>query len=205
MKKDQTGAQQLVNEIEADGKFDFGKLTDGSYTVYITKTTDKDFNNNTVNIIDILEACQFEIIDGQIILINGDTPTSVEAMVLKNIVDYPNVEGEDQLTASFESSKDDTEAKYQEFIKTKPVEPSEQEKPDEDNKNPNTPPSGGNNENPSSGNEQNNNNDIQQEENNNIDDSKLPNTSDIAIDIYALIMSLSLVGIIFIIYKKNKE
>ncbi len=218
MKTDENMQEQLVKEISGDGKFDFGKLADGTYTIYITEKTKKDFNNNEVNVIDILKSCQFEIIDGEILLQSEDGLIYADAIVLKSIVDYPDSEGEEKLKASFESSKEDTENRYLEFLKTKPVESENPPKPDDDKQGGNSENNSGNEQDIDQNNNQNNNSngnnssnndntltDNTSNQDNTVSNSPLPKTSDIAIGLYVIIMVSSITGIILITHKKNKK
>ena len=91
--RDEKGVEITPKELTTNGKFDFGILPDGEYTVetYLPKAK-RIANASELDIIDYVEVCKFSILNGEIIYKSAEDEDSIyaESLVLVNIVDYPD-------------------------------------------------------------------------------------------------------------------
>lgn len=224
------GTITFINEITSDGKIDFGKLKDGKYSVSVVNVPEEDFNGNKLDFVKIVGNYEFNISEGKIAYLNLGDVELVDNIILVNIVDYPD-EDETDLEATAVTPEYykttmkndpnfDIEKALQEFLATKPQEPEENpdnppsKEPDDnkpgegDNGNQNKPtenPKPDNDKKPGdNGNSGNNNNDNNTPKDDTVSKVPLPKTSDIAIGLFVIVMVVSLVGIVVIVYKKNK-
>lgn len=176
-KVDDEGIETLVDEIQANGKYDFGKLPNGKYIVSEIVVPEKDFEGNDLNIINSIGFFHFEVKDGEVLFVTTDESIYTQnGLVLVNIVDYLD-EDESELKAYatsgiFYTNNDKTiEEQYEEF------ENSNFSKQPEENSSNNS------------------------EEN----EKDSPKTSDTPIIMYRIGMIISLIGIIIILYKKYRN
>ncbi len=177
-KVDDEGIETVVDEIQANGKYDFGKLPNGKYIVSEVVVPEKDLAGNDLNIINSIGFFHFEVKDGEVLFVTSDESIYTQnGLVLVNIVDYPD-EDESELKAYatsgiFYTNNDKTiEEQYEEF------ENSNFEKQPEENENPSE---------------------------DDADEKDSPKTSDMPIIIYRVGMVVSLIGIIAILYRKYRK
>lgn len=176
-KVDDDGLEALVDEIQANGKFDFGELPNGKYIVSEVVVPEQDLAGNDLDIINSIGFFHFEVKDGEVLFVASNGPVYTQnGLVLVNIVDYPD-EDESELKAYATSgifyTKDDKtiEEQYEEFENSNFTKQPEE------------------NENPTTGDK----------------DSNHPETSDIPIGIFVISMISSIIGISYIVLKKKAK
>ncbi len=130
--KDENGVEITPKELTANGKFDFGELPDGDYTIetILPKTRTVSLASE-LNIIDYVKISTFKIKNGEILYANIETSESqaeyAESLVLVNIVDYPDETGEEELTAimgageNYSSGEKTIEKLYEEYAEVKEI------------------------------------------------------------------------------------
>ena len=209
---------RITNEGEKDvtelnptkGKYEIKGLEDGEYKIsVIGELPNKDINGKEINIVNVVKDYTFNVKDGKVsYIISKEEETDViytNTLVLTNIVDYPDVEEDtDKLSANvgigedFTSNGKTIEEQYNEYAKNNPVTPDEPKQPNtpEKQEDSNKPDVDSEEKEPTS-----DKNTVSDSE---TEDEDLPDTSDMAIEVYAGVMIISILGIAFIIYKKRK-
>ncbi len=193
-KLNEDGIEVLLKENSSNGKFEFKNLENGEYILRVVDVPKKDPTGKDLNFTNIVD-CKFEINDGKIIFESeNDIFNEIPYLVLINTTDgseskaengenYPNIDKE-----------------YEEFVKNLSVKPGDE--PTKPENKPNTQTNPNDDTDISAKPDNNINSDADEEKNNN---GRLPSTSDIAIGTFGIIMIISLIGIIYIFYKKSKN
>ncbi len=130
--KDEKGVEITPKELTANGKFDFGELPDGDYTIetILPKLRTASLASE-LDIIDYVKISTFKIKNGEIFYANIETSELqaeyAESLVLVNIVDYPDETGEEELTAimgageNYSSGEKTIEKLYEEYAEEKEI------------------------------------------------------------------------------------
>ena len=215
----------LISEgVATYGMFKFEDLPDGEYTISEVHVPVKDLDGNNILIEKIIENYTFRVVEGKVEFINVDEEEFTDTLVFVNIVNDGNSA---DLLARIGVAKDFTtedgktiEEQYKEFSEKyaeketdQPSKPDQPDTPDtpttpdvpdtsEQPDNPTTPDVPDTPEQPDNPTTPDVPDTPEQPDNGN-NGSGMPNTSDIAIEVFAVVMIISLIGIIFIIRKKN--
>ena len=218
-RKDENGLVSNVGDIvTSTGKVEFTGLEDGEYTIYVMDKPTEDIHGNPLNITNVVEFYTFKISDGKVLYTSSDSEGNTILKETGSLVLVSTTDGTDAKVEIGEDF-DNIEDKYKDFYE----EYKEAEKNKPENKpgvngnggsgtgtaNPDDPVYNGNETDDNDNNE--GNGDQEQETptkpddgNKEDEDSVAPKTGDIAIGLFAVIMNVSLIGIIVLICKKGK-
>lgn len=196
-KVDENGREEKISEISGRGKFDFGVLADGKYTISEIVIPETDVDGNEIDVIQSIGFFHFEIEYGAISFLNGDNEEyPLGGLVIVNVIDYPGEEEEQN--AYIESghlfTTDDNKTIEDQFIEFEKAnfEPEPEEPDPENPEEPEVP-----------GEEEPEDKD-QPESSETNDDTKEPKTSDKPIEFYAIAMVVSFIVLASLKHKRPK-
>ncbi len=201
----------IAESMATYGMIKFDNLSDGEYTISEVDVPERDLDANDIIFDKIIGNYTFRVEEGKVEFVNVEGEKSSNSLVLVNIIDDGNSQN---LLAKVGVGEDFTvngktiEEQYKEFSEenagkqpnppkpTIPDEPGGEQGGNDTPSTPDTPDEPSNPTNPS----QPDNTNTPEIGNNN---STIPNTGDIAVEIFAVVMVISLIGIVFIIRKKS--
>ncbi len=123
--KDERGTEIEPKELTTNGKFDFGELPDGDYTIETIKPkTRSTLNAGEITIIDYVKVCSFKILNGQILY--SEDLYYADSIILKNIVDYPDEveEGKAEITTGENYKKETGKSISEKYIEYDKIVPA---------------------------------------------------------------------------------
>ncbi len=196
-----------IDEQTTNGKFDFNDLEDGEYILRafkpFTNKKTKSTNNN-----ELVIEYKFEVKNGKVIF---KKENSEDILVNSLVFIIPTDSG---TTAKVDNGNDypNIDKEYEDFVKSLAQQPEGETKPggetkptDETNKGEGIKPSDATKQDDDSQQNDNNSNNFDGEANNFENSNSTPKTSDISIEIFIIMMIVSLTGIVCIIYSNKKH